>query len=754
MAAKEHPGKTLRRWVLRSWVPFALFAIAIVLTAAASWYVSSTRASQVQAEQRSNRARFLTDAERTRQLIQVRLNTDVELIRAGAALLAASNEISHVDFRTFVAGLQLAERYPEVRAIGFAPRVRRQDVQAFRRATELDGIRALRRWRPPPQPEYYPVLFLEPNTGMHRRLLGYDIPTDPALQQAMERARDSGQPVASGKLAAASVFEAPGQATFVIVVPVYRVGRPVDTTEDRQSALMGFVFSPFSASHLIQQIAKQISLPVVFEVYDGGSVHSASLLGELAGTPHPMAYRSEGVVDAGGRKWLVVVRSTEAPPDLEPRFALAPVLGGLLLSTMLFLVTRAQVRAWEAATRHEMELRASQEALRQSEAEAQAAGRAKDEFLATLSHELRTPLNTILGWVTMLRGGAVRSERQGHALAVIERNARLQSELIEDLLDISRIVMGKVRLRLRPVELAPLVAAAVESLRPSAEAKRLQLESRIGGTPITVRADPERVQQIVWNLVSNAVKFTPSNGRIEVELKTEGDRAQLSVRDTGIGISPEFLPHVFERFRQADSSTTRAHTGLGLGLAIVRHLVELQGGSIQAFSEGTNRGALFVIRFPLASGTTTESPVALLVREGHTSIDLDGVRILVVDDDPGTREVLIEALGAAGARVMAADSAVQALQLLKAESPDVLISDIAMPTEDGLSLIRRVRALSGGVSRIPAIALTAFARAEDRAQALEAGYQMHLAKPVELNELEARVAELLRPKPAPGTVPS
>jgi CheY-like chemotaxis protein len=333
---------------------------------------------------------------------------------------------------------------------------------------------------------------------------------------------------------------------------------------------------------------------------------------------------------------------------------------------------------------------------------------------------------------------------------VIERNARLQSELIEDLLDISRIVVGKMRLRLRPVELAPPVAAAVESLRPSAEEKGLQLESRITADPITVRADPERVQQIVWNLVSNAVKFTPPNGRIEVELKTDGDRAHLSVRDTGVGIAPEFLPHVFERFRQADSSTTRAHTGLGLGLAIVRHLVELQGGSIQAFSDGTNRGAMFVVRFPLASGATADSPVALLVRDGHASVDLEGVRILVVDDDPNTREVLTEALGAAGARVMAADSALQALQLLKAESADVLISDIAMPAEDGLSLIRRVRALSGGVGRIPAIALTAFARAEDRAQALEAGYQMYLAKPVELNELERQVAELLRSKPAPG----
>jgi signal transduction histidine kinase/ActR/RegA family two-component response regulator len=750
MASQELPGKTFRRWVLRRWVPFALFAIAFVLTIAASWYVSSTRSSRVQAQQLSNHERFLTDAERTRQLIQVRLNTNVELIRAGAALLAASNEISHVEFRTFVAGLQLHERYPEVRAIGFAPRVRPQDVEAFRQETQLDGITALRYWHPTPRPEHYPILLLEPTGRTHERFLGYDIPTDPTFHTAMERARDTGQPTASGTLTSASPFDESGQPTFVVLVPVYRVGMPVRTIEDRRGAVVGFVFSPVSASALIQQIVKQASLPVVFEVYDGSSASPERLLGELAGTPNPMADQSNGVVNAAGREWLVVVRSTDVPSGLEPRLALEPLLGGLLLSALLFLVTRAQIRAWEAATRHEMELRASQEALRQSEAEAQAADRAKDEFLATLSHELRTPLNTILGWVTMLRGGAVRAERQAHALAVIERNARLQSELIEDLLDISRIVVGKMRLRLRPVELAPLVAAAVESLRPSAEEKGLQLESRIAADPITVRADPERVQQIVWNLVSNAVKFTPPNGRIEVELKTEGNRAHLSVRDTGVGITPEFLPHVFERFRQADSSTTRAHTGLGLGMAIVRHLVELQGGSIEASSDGTNRGALFVVRFPLASVTTADSSVALIVREGHAPVDLEGVRILVVDDDPSTREVLTEALGAAGARVMTADSALQAVQLLRAESADVLISDIAMPAEDGLSLIRRVRALSGRVGRIPAIALTAFARAEDRAQALEAGYQMHIAKPIELNELEARVAELLQSNPRPG----
>ena len=744
MAGKEVRSLAFRKWVLRRWVPYALFALACVLSLVASWYVSSATAAQVRAARLTDQAKFQTEAEKTRQQIQVRLNTNIELIRAGAALLAASNEISHVEFRRFVTGLQLRERYTGMEAIGFAQRVRRQQLQRFSSSVQLDGVAAPQISSPSVQAEYHPVLFLEPSDRMSRTIVGHDMSTDPMLQDAMTRASDTGQPAVSGKLSTNSPFNQEGEGTFVALVPVYRTGMPVQTTDERRDALFGFVFSPFSASRLFQQIVANTSAPIVFDVYDGNVARSSNLLGGPAPETERAAHQSSNVMNVGGRTWRVVVRSTEVPAPIGSRPALGTLTGGLFLSLLLLLITRAQVRAWETAARQEMELRTSQAALREREAQAQAADHAKDEFLATLSHELRTPLNTILGWVTMLRSGSVRTERQPHALAVIERNARLQSELIEDLLDISRIVMGKVRLRLRPVAITPIVSAAVESLRPSAEAKEIQLQAPSPADTLAIRADPERVQQIVWNLVSNAIKFTPAGGRIDVVLAKDNQNVQLTVRDSGIGIAPEFLPHVFERFRQADSSATRPHSGLGLGLAIVRHLVELHGGSIEAFSEGRDRGSSFVIHFPLAPVTSVDAPAALVVRDVVPSMALEGARILVVDDDPSTRELLTEALSVGGAHVVSADSARQAMQVLNRDGADVLLSDIAMPEEDGLSLIRQVRAMQGDIAHIPAIALTAFARADDRARAIEAGYQMHLAKPVELSELQAAVAELMR----------
>jgi len=282
----------------------------------------------------------------------------------------------------------------------------------------------------------------------------------------------------------------------------------------------------------------------------------------------------------------------------------------------------------------------------------------------------------------------------------------------------------------------------VESLRPSAVAKGLNLHVANTADTVTIRGDSGRIQQVVWNLVANAIKFTPGGGHVYVELTRDDQHVHLSVHDTGVGIAPEFLPHVFERFRQADSSTTRPHSGVGLGLAIVHHLVQLHGGSIEARSEGRDRGALFVVHFPLTPATTRVSPVALVASEPLPSAALDGVRVLVVDDDPNTRELLTEALNTLGARVTSADCARDALGLLSADGADVIVSDIAMPGEDGFSLMRRIRALPGAVGQIPAIALSAFARAEDRARAIEAGYQMHLAKPVELAELQVELAKL------------
>jgi CheY-like chemotaxis protein/two-component sensor histidine kinase len=377
---------------------------------------------------------------------------------------------------------------------------------------------------------------------------------------------------------------------------------------------------------------------------------------------------------------------------------------------------------------------------REARTQAEAADRTKDEFLAILSHELRTPLNAVLGWLSMLRNGAVEEGRRDAVLEVIERNACVQAQLIEDLLDVSRIIMGKVRLDLAPMSFAPVVSTVLDSIRPSAEAKGVSLQVAISLTNESIRGDAGRLQQIIWNLLSNAIKFTPAGGHVFVEGSRENDRVCLLVRDTGLGIEPEFLPHIFERFRQADSSVTRMHSGIGLGLAIVQHLVELHGGTIEAQSEGPHRGATFVLSFPLIPAT---SAVRITVTKPPLQLPrLAGVRVLVVDDDRDTRELLTEALGESGARVTSADSARRALEVLIADGADVLVSDIGMPEEDGLSLMRRIRSLPGDRGRIPAIALTAYARAEDRLQAINAGYQMHMTKPVALRELQAGLAKL------------
>ncbi|HEX8492114.1 MAG TPA: PAS domain S-box protein [Pyrinomonadaceae bacterium] len=388
--------------------------------------------------------------------------------------------------------------------------------------------------------------------------------------------------------------------------------------------------------------------------------------------------------------------------------------------------------------------------IEEAQREAEAANRLKDEFLATLSHELRTPLTAVLGWARMLRGGQLDEKTAARALEVIERNAEAQQRLVEEVLDVSRIITGKLHLSVRPVELVPVVEAAVDVVRPAAEAKGIEMEVSVATDAGLVSGDPDRLQQVVWNLLTNAVKFTDKGGKVEVRLERSGSNVMVKVRDTGIGIPTEFLPHVFDRFRQADASTKREHGGLGLGLAVVRHLVEQHGGTVAAESEGENRGATFVIELPVSAmklkseenGAETDngggSP-----RRNSRAPSLGGVRVLVVDDHADSRELLSLVLGDYGAKVLTASSVKEALELLRRERIDVLVSDIGMPFEDGYDLIRKVRSLSateGG--SMPALALTAYADERDRKRALSSGFQQHLSKPIEPSELIAAVSNL------------
>ena len=385
-----------------------------------------------------------------------------------------------------------------------------------------------------------------------------------------------------------------------------------------------------------------------------------------------------------------------------------------------------------------------------AEERADQASRLKDDFLATVSHELRTPLNAVLGWARMLMSKQLTTERAAHAVDTIERNAASLAHIIDDLLDVSRIIAGTLHMVRQPVDLVAVTQSTLDVVKPLAVDKRIDLRfSPEAGSPALVSGDGDRLRQVIWNLLANAIKFTPEGGRVDVSIERAGASIEVNIVDTGQGIGPEFLPHVFERFRQADGAPSRRHGGLGLGLAIVRQLVELHGGTVHAASHGVGRGSAFTVRLPILAGA--EQELALGDRRTAESMGsprrpsqrLDGLRILVVDDHADGRTLTTLFLAQAGADVEAVASAREALQVLEAQPPDVLVSDIGLPDEDGYSLVRQIRqreAEHGGL--LPAIALTGYARADDRARALAAGFQAHIAKPLEPAELIAAIADV------------
>ena len=380
--------------------------------------------------------------------------------------------------------------------------------------------------------------------------------------------------------------------------------------------------------------------------------------------------------------------------------------------------------------------------------ELEAASRAKDEFLATLSHELRTPLNAILGWSQLLGRGNPSMEDMTEGMETIARNARVQAQLIEDLLDMSRIISGKIRLDIAQVHPASIVEAAVESVQLAADAKGVRLQRILDSEVGPVAGDPGRLQQVVWNLLTNAVKFTPRDGLVQVTLERVHSHLEIAVTDTGRGIERGFLPYVFDRFRQADSSTTRAHGGLGIGLAIVKQLVELHGGSVRASSAGEGQGATFAITLPLAAIRVEEDKQPRRPPQSNSdptfggAPSLTGITVVVVEDDPDARELVRRMLQKCGATVVTAASADEGLDAVKRHRPNVIVSDIGMPGRDGYEFMRSVRAFSDGCGNAPAVALTALARAEDRRRAILSGFQKHMVKPVEAAELVAAVASL------------
>lgn len=483
---------------------------------------------------------------------------------------------------------------------------------------------------------------------------------------------------------------------------------------------------------------------------DGRDGPALPQFGMLSGQPVVKSYLSVPVTAASGEAIGTMFFGHPEPGVFTERTE--RIVRGIAAQAAVAL---DNTRLYEAAQQAAEERKVLLESEREARAEAERSSQMKDEFLATLSHELRTPLSAILGWAQVLRrGGKDEADRQ-RGLQTIERNARSQAQLIEDLLDMSRITSGKVLLDIQNLSPAGFLDAAIETVRPAADAKNIRLEKHYDADPGTIAGDPARLQQVVWNLLSNAIKFTPRDGQVTVELARRGDSVVITVRDTGAGIKPEFITHVFERFRQADASMTRRHGGLGLGLSIVKHLIEQHGGTVRAESAGEGLGSSFSIELPLskAAPPTRRSRAGLVGAPSPatpelTLRDLGGVSVLVVDDDRDARELIARILTDCHARVRIAASAREAFDALRADLPDLLISDLGMPEVDGFELLSWVRSLGrdrGGL--LPAVALTAFARSEDRLRALEAGFNSHISKPVEPSELIAAVASLVRPAP-------
>lgn len=1044
----------------RHLLPYLVLLLGLLFTFIVSYYVYELAQAQ-------DRARFENSLQEIDSRIQRKVNTSITLLRAATGLFAASDDVSAQEFHRFVDQIELQKNYPGIQGIGYSQKYKTENVPQLLSTMHERGFQDFKIWPESARPEYTAIIYLEPLDSRNRGAIGFDMFTEPVRRQAMETARDTGSPTASGRVVLVQEDNTEKkQAGFLIYAPVYRNFANPSTQSERRAALVGFVYSPYRLDDFLNSLSREPIPDVAFFVYDGSQLNSDTLLytSDITETRSAASrFKTNRTLEVANRNWTIAY---ETKPSFEVRssthFVPYTLTAGILLSSLLFWVTRSQVKARAAAedanaeviqseatirktlnqrelaetalregeeryrelvenandivyllefdgrissinraaqkiteysqkellsmklqeilapgsqtigqemlsisksaperTSYEIEIisktgrlitlemntrpvlrsgkpvgiqgiardistrKRAEEALREADLRAlseyerllerisslaQALGtarelesifralrdftkvsvptdgffvslydpilnvrtacyawgdkeeidvtslppmpvttagpnsravrtgqviitddymgatrghpsvivgpddgtrpqssmaipmavmgrivgtievqsylasaykhehvtamsmaanltavaidnirllqresnarqaaeesnRLKDEFLATVSHELRTPLTAILGWARLLESGSLEASVVEKAVETIARNAKAQAQIVDDILDVSRIITGNLYLDLQPIELGPVVDAAINVVRPTADAKAISIDRELGSAPFVVSGDANRLQQVIWNLLSNAIKFTGASGRVAVRLRHDESNVEISVSDTGHGISKDFLPFVFDRFRQADSTTTRQHGGLGLGLAIARHLVEIHGGTIRAESEGENKGSRFTIVLPLVAATTKAAGdnLAPIVSDPTRQI-LAGVNILLVDDDADTLELMTTALTSRQASVTAVGSAEEAMKIIASRKPDVLISDIAMPGEDGYGLIARVRSLDDSQS-IQAVAITAYAKEEDRDRVLSSGYQEYLAKPIELSELVSVVAK-------------
>ncbi len=874
--------------------------------------------------------RFENSARRIQDNVQNRMDNYIAMLRTGAALFAASEQVTRAEFRLYFERLGLQNTHAGIRGIGYSAHIQPQEKDKLIADMHAQGVKDFKIYPEQEDTEYHSIIYLEPPDERNTRTIGYNMFTERVRRAAMEQARDSGEATASGRVTLRQETGQNPQAGFLIYVPVYKGGGIPASPDERREKLAGFIYAPFRAGDLLDGIfGSEKSHEVNFAVFDGKELNTDSLLyrsERAAPDSSSPRYTANAPIEVAERVWTLTF-ATEPQFEHQSGRNLLPyiLLVGAALSLVLFGFTRSEVKSRILAERASTELlKTEQRAVKEYEkllvritalaqalgaarnletiygalrefsvasvpcigifislydakreartaayawgegqdvdvsklplmpiskdgpnsravrtgevvitddymalmrghptvkvgvdnglmpqsslvvpmavmgrivgtievqshdlaaykeehvtamrmaanlaavaienvrlferesrarAAAEDASRMKDEFLATVSHELRTPLTSMLGWTHMLRANDLDETTRRRAVDTIERNARLQAQIVDDILNVSRIITGKLVMDVQPVDLTYVIETAINAVHPAAEAKEIRIERQLEGGPHLVSGDANRLQQVLWNLFSNAVKFTPRGGLVRIEMKDDGSHVEIKVSDTGLGINKEFLPYVFDRFRQADSSTTRRYGGLGLGLSIVRHLVELHGGTVRAESEGEGRGATFILTLPLTATRTLidkEPGGASVVREKRME-PLKGLHILVVDDEEDAREMLKIMLERSAAEVSTSASAREALQAIERERPDVLISDIGMPEEDGYDLIRNVRQMESvrGAVRLPAIALTAYARDEDRQYSLAQGYQAFLTKPVEPAELISVISDVANGK--------
>jgi signal transduction histidine kinase/CheY-like chemotaxis protein len=665
--------------------------------------------------------RFGTVCDRVARELDARVEGYVAILRAGGTLLALNPDLDAASFRRFVDQVELRAKYPGVDGIGYSRRtIDRGD-------------------------EHHDILFVEPRDDRNRAAIGTDMSRDPTRRAAMDLARDTGAAVATAPLVLTHTPSEPPPAGFLVFFPVYQGWLP-GTIQERRARLAGFVYARFRASDLFPGIWGTGPSPfVTFEVFDEGIAPPKFLYRSASYTEAPR-FTGERQLRLYGRRWSVRLRSTGNLDDpssrnLVPSVVTAGVGLTLLLTSFVAMQTRARRRGEKTEARIQ-QLLASERELR---AEAERVSQVKDEFLATLSHELRTPLNAIVGWTQLMSAPGTSDEARHKAVAIVQRNAQVQTQLIDDLLDMSRIVAGKLRLEMKNLDPAAVVEESINVVRPTASAKGIALETAIDTEVPSVRGDAARLQQVLWNLLNNSMKFTPAGGRVRVTLRGSPSQVEIGVTDTGAGIPPALLPYIFDRFRQGDGSTTRRHGGLGLGLSIVKSLVEMHGGTIRAASAGAGKGASFVLTLP-ASAAPQARPLDAGSPGDGAAPALHGIRVLVVEDDADSAELVTTMLQNSGALVTVCPSATEALEQIGKGLPiDVIVSDLGMPGVDGFEFLRRVRALPAAVSRaLPAIALSAYASPDDRRRAHEAGYQVHISKPFDVEDLVAACIKVLR----------